>query len=74
MLRPGDDCTPSTYLLAFLVRKCLERFPWQLAHSSLQVRNGDTFGILQIIQRVQNLRALRPLSWVKTRSPLALLP
>ena len=42
-------------LLAFLVRKCLEHFPCQLAHSSLQVRDGDSFGIFQISQRVQNL-------------------
>jgi hypothetical protein len=42
------------YLLAFLIRECLDRFPGQLFHSGLQVRDNDPFGILQIIQRVQD--------------------
>src|SRR4029434_2651160 len=42
-------------LLAFPIRKFLDRFPAQLFHSRLQVRDGNPFGILQIIQRVQDL-------------------
>src|SRR5688500_15879491 len=38
-------------LLAFVVRKGLDCFPAQLFHSSLQVRDGDSLGTLQIIQR-----------------------
>src|SRR5687767_7065498 len=41
-------------LLAFVVRKGLDGLPAQLFHSSLQVRDGDPFGILQIIQRIQD--------------------
>jgi transposase-like protein DUF772 len=43
------------YLLAFPIRKFLEHFPGQLSHSSLQVRDGNPFGIFQIIHRVQDL-------------------
>jgi hypothetical protein len=42
-------------LLAFPIRKFLKRFPGQLSHSSLQVRDGDPLGIFQIFQRVQGL-------------------
>jgi hypothetical protein len=49
MPRPGDDRPLSSYLLAFPIRKFLERFPGQLVHASLQVRDGDPFGIFQII-------------------------
>jgi hypothetical protein len=46
---PGDDRPRSTYLLAFAIRKFLKRFPGQPAHARLQVRDGDAFGILEII-------------------------
>ncbi len=52
---PGDDRARSTCLLAFPIREFLERFPGQPAHSRLQVRDGDAFGIFHIIQRVQDL-------------------
>jgi hypothetical protein len=55
MPRPGDDRPLSSYLLALPIRKFLERFLGQLAHASLQVRDGDPFGIFQIIWRVQDL-------------------
>src|SRR5918993_2586270 len=42
-------------LLAFVVRQCLDGFPGQLFHSRLLVRDRDPFGILQVIQRVQDL-------------------
>jgi hypothetical protein len=46
---PADDRPRSTYLLAFAIRKFLKRFPGQPAHARLQVRDGDPFGILEII-------------------------
>src|SRR5829696_4359332 len=42
-------------LLAFVVRQRLDRFPAQLFHTRLLVRDGDPLGILQIIQRVEDL-------------------
>ena len=51
----GHDRPRSTYLLALVIRKFLERFPGQLTHAGLQVRDGDPFGILEIVQRVQDL-------------------
>jgi hypothetical protein len=46
---PADDRPRSTYLLALVIRKFLKRFPGQLTHAGLQVRDGDPFGIFEIV-------------------------
>ena len=45
----------SACLLALRVRELHDRFPAEIAHSGLQVRDGDSLGVFQIGQCVQDL-------------------